>query len=116
MPDPYMQGSESITQAEHISPVKTGDNIAAKKVVLYEWDGSNWVRKPYGGSPALKLLLDDTSTTNVTYVGKAPIGTATSAAAWQIQKIDETSGMSITWANDGLFTAKWTEILTETYS
>jgi len=68
------------------------------------------------GNLPYDVLLDDTSTANVTYVGKAAIGSATSDAVWQIQKIDETSGMSITWANSGLFTAKWTEILTETYT
>jgi len=63
-----------------------------------------------------KLLLDDTSTPNVTYVGKSAIGSATSASAWQIQKIDETSGMSITWAGTGLFTVKWDDRTTESYT
>lgn len=67
-------------------------------------------------SPIYKLLLDDTSTTNVTYVGKAAIGSATSASVWQIQKIDETTGMSITWAGTALFTAKWDDRTTETYA
>ena len=63
-----------------------------------------------------KLLLDDTSTPDVTYVGKSAIGSATSASAWQIQKIDETSGMSITWAGTGLFTVKWGDRTTESYT
>lgn len=46
MTEPYSQGSESITQAEHISPVKTGDNIQAKRVVPYAWDGTSWGRTP----------------------------------------------------------------------
>lgn len=41
----------------------------------------------------------DESASPVTYVGKAPIGSLTSAAVWQIMKIDETSGLAITWAN-----------------
>lgn len=60
-------------------------------------------------SPAYKLLLDDTTTANVTYVGKAAIGSATSAAVWQIQKIDETSGMVITWGGTGAFDQEWDE-------
>lgn len=44
MADLYTQGSESITQAEHISPAKTGDNIQAKRVVNYVWNGSTWER------------------------------------------------------------------------
>ena len=67
-------------------------------------------------SPIYKLLLDDTSTPNVTYVGKSAIGSATSASTWQIQKIDETSGMSITWAGTGLFTVKWDDRTTESYT
>ena len=35
---------------------------------------------------------------SITYVAKAPAGTAQSAAAWQAQKIDETTGTVITWA------------------
>jgi len=109
--NPNDEGSKALDQDEH--------NVDAhsKRVIIRYQDPTdgywyNWVPStaPY------KVLLDDTSTANVTYVGKAPIGSATSAAVWQIQKIDETSGMSITWANGGLFTAKWTEILTETYT
>jgi hypothetical protein len=47
----------------------------------------------------LALLLDDYTTTSVTYVCEAPIGTATSSAAWRIKKIDETTGMVIKWAD-----------------
>lgn len=43
--------------------------------------------------------LDDTSTANVTYVGTAAIGQATSSATWKIKKIDTTSGVVITWAD-----------------
>lgn len=43
-----------------------------------------------GGSSAVYATRVDTaSTPSVTYVGKALPGTATSAASWQIQKIDE---------------------------
>lgn len=57
-------------------------------------------------SPITKKLIDDTTTANVTYIGDAPPGTATSAAAWRIRKIDETSGVAFTWA--GLdFDAIW---------
>lgn len=36
---------------------------------------------------------------NITYVGKAILGSITSDPVWQIKKIDETSGISITWAD-----------------
>jgi len=45
------------------------------------------------------LQLDDTSTPNMTYVGYAALGSAGSAAVWRIKRIDETTGMTITWAD-----------------
>ncbi len=52
MPD--FQGSESITQAEHISPNKTGDNVQAKRTANYVWNSSTleWERmtQPGGSS------------------------------------------------------------------
>ncbi len=56
-----------------------------------------------GGSGASNLgyaiKIDDYTTANVTYIGKARIKSSTSSAVWQIQKIDETTGMTITWAD-----------------
>lgn len=34
----------SISSAEHLSPETTGDNIAAKRVAGYGFDGTNWQR------------------------------------------------------------------------
>lgn len=61
--------------------------------------------------------VDDTTTENVTYLGKASIGSATSGALWQIQKIDETAGTIITWAdgNDS-FDNIWDNRASLTYS
>jgi len=63
----------------------------------------------------LKKLIDDTTTTNVTYIGVASQGTATSDPVWRIKKIDETSGVEITWTGTG-FTAVWDDRVTEIYS
>lgn len=58
-------------------------------------------------SPTYRTLIDETTTAGVTYVGKAAIGSAKSAAAWQISKIDETTSVTdITWSGTG-FTAIW---------
>jgi len=52
--------------------------------------------------------VDDYTTSNVTYVGKAATGSLTSAAVWQIRKIDVTTGMILTWADgDALFNNIW---------
>ncbi len=34
----------SITEAEHIGPQATGDNIEAKRTAGYHWNGTNWER------------------------------------------------------------------------
>lgn len=119
MAEPYSQGSESITQAEHLSPLKTGDNIQAKRVANYVWNGSEWERAtPAGTTSPQKTLIDKTTTTNVIYVGKATIGTATSTGAWQITKIDKSgSPVSITYAAAGASTATWNNrATTEVYT
>jgi hypothetical protein len=58
-------------------------------------------------SPTLDLILDNTTTANVTYIGQAVIGSVTSAAVWQIKKMDETTGLVLTWANS---TASFSQI------
>jgi hypothetical protein len=91
-------------EAEHIGPEYTGDNISAKKVALYEaLDGVNWSRK---GTPTATRIDDSAGTT--IYIGKAPIGSATSAAVWQIAKLDTSSGLIKTWSDgDSLFNNIW---------
>lgn len=65
-----------------------------------------------------KTEVDKSTTTNVIYIGKAPIGTATSTAGWQIKKIDKTvtDNVTITFAAAGAFTATWNNRGSETYS
>jgi len=41
---PWDEGSESVIRSEHISPLKTGDNIEAKRVAPYVWNGTEWQR------------------------------------------------------------------------
>jgi hypothetical protein len=79
-------------RTEHID-----ENISAKRVAGYIWDGSNWVRNA-GTYAAFSIQIDVASST-VTYIGKAVPGTATSSSTWQIKKIDSTSGTSILFAS-----------------
>lgn len=64
--------------------------------------------------------MDDVSTTGVTYIGKAPIGSIESDAVWQIRKLDESgtpTTLSITWADgNSNFDNVWSDRLTESYS
>jgi len=52
----------------------------------------------------------------LTYVGKAPRGSATSDAYWQIKRVDQTSDIVITYA-DGTdkFDKVWDDLATYSY-
>ena len=106
MADPDMQGAESITQSEHVSPAKTGDNVEAKRVVNYVWNGSSWERQglPEGSAIYITILRTDTLDPQITYVGKALPGTATSDSAWQIASLDENTNLDLLYADGGAFT------------
>lgn len=73
-----------------------------------------------GGSTKYVTRIDDTTTANVTYIGKAvPTGSAiaTSSAVWQVTKIDESSGTVITYADGGLlFNNIWDNRASLTYA
>jgi hypothetical protein len=45
------------------------------------------------------VRVDDFTTPNVTYVGRAVPGTQDNDPYWQIEKVDQTTGTVITWAN-----------------
>ena len=47
-----------ITKAEHISPGDTGDNIHAKRVAAYGWDGSGWGRQGLGQAGFITTSYD----------------------------------------------------------
>ena len=71
------------------------DVYDTKKVSLFEYDPSGNLKRTVVKNLAVKIAV----TGLITYIGKASIGSATSATAWQIKKIDEASGVSITWAD-----------------
>jgi hypothetical protein len=91
-----------------------GDGLTSGVMAVHEryFDGS-----AYNRTPASKVLVDK-ATTNIIYIGKAPIGTALGTGAWQIKKIDKTvtDNVTITYAAAGAFTATWTNRGSETYS
>lgn len=55
------------------------------------------ITTPISISDLLALRLEEVG--SVVYIGEAAIGSATNAAVWRIKKIDETSGLIITWAD-----------------
>ena len=61
----------------------------------------------------------DEANGSITYIGKAAIGSATSAAAWQIQRFDESGSpeLIIEWADgDDSFDNIWDNRASLTYS
>jgi hypothetical protein len=67
----------------------------------------------------VQTLIDDVTTTNVKYVGKAPIGTATSAPAWTIFKIDKSATpitLKVQWASAGASTCIYDNRASLSYS
>lgn len=54
---------------------------------------------------------------SVTYIAKAATGTSQASALWQVQKIDETTGTVITWADgNGNFDNVATDLTVLSYS
>ena len=103
-----------IANAEHIGPNDTGDNIEAKRVAGYIWNGTSWERHS-GAGAALESRFDTTTTTDAVYIGKALPGSATSAAAWQIVKIDTAAGSKIYADDVTAFTKIWNDRTTYGY-
>lgn len=63
------------------------------------------------------VRIDDTTTSDVVYVGIAPIATSTGADDWQVYKIDISAGAIITWADgDDEFNNIWDDRASLSYS
>lgn len=67
-----------LDKAEHIGPNDTGDNIEAKRVANYVWNGSEWQRDTGGGG------ADNTATGTISTQNLVPAGTATANSAVEI--------------------------------
>lgn len=74
-----------LERAEHSS------SLLAKRVVTVDANG-NTVNL---GNLTVKVTVSGTTT----YIGEAAIGSAQSSAVWRAKKIDESSGMILTWAD-----------------
>lgn len=98
--------SKQIDQHEH------NIDAAAKKVLLRGQDatsgnfynigavdnGDGTFGMATSNTPALSVRIDDTADPTI-YIGKAPIGSTTASAVWQIAKLDTSSGLIKTWAD-----------------
>lgn len=92
----------------------------AKKVNAYVWNSSSgvWERMTQPGASSTYKTKVDKATTNIIYIGKAALGTATSAPSWQIAKVDKTvtDNVTITYADSAAFTATRDDRASESYS
>jgi hypothetical protein len=89
--------------------------LGAKRVVTYSYDAATDTLNPTTDADrALATRLDD-SADPITYIGKAVVGSAESAAVWQIAKLDTTSGLVKTWAGNAGFTNVWEDRTSLTY-
>ena len=120
---------ETLLDKQH----KTLEKILAKPTGGGGGGGSSWVAVNSEGtpmpieltgegavpttSPPLATRIDDVTTADTTYIGKAAIATATSAAAWQIAKLDTSSGLIKTWADGSAsFSKIWDDRVSISYS
>ena len=73
-------------------------NVLAVENLVFN-PATNTLDRFSGDSISYATRIDDTTTPNTTYLGKAPIGSVTSSAVWQIAKLDTSSGLIKTWAD-----------------
>ena len=67
--------------------------------------------------PFKQMAIKVTVVGAVTYCAKAPAGSLQASAVWQAKKIDETTGVVITWADGNeLFDNVATDLMALTYS
>jgi hypothetical protein len=53
------------------------------------------------------VVIIDTDDDPIIYIGKAAIGSSINDPVWQIQRLDTSSGLIKTWADDARFTQVW---------
>lgn len=125
MPQPTNDGNIVKRTSQYLDNIEHDETTGSKGMTLYgTTDGVNIYRVAVGpngelisSSANLATRLDDYTTASVTYVGKAAIGSGVASAVWQISKIDETSGVVITWADGNAnFDNIWDNRASLTYS
>lgn len=115
-----MSDANAISDLERAEHLGYADGKGVKRVSIFN-DGvqvNAATEETLAGLLATKL--DDVSTSNITYVGKAAIGSSGASAVWRIMKIDESgtpTTLSITWADSNSnFDNVWDNRTSLTYS
>lgn len=99
--------TEHSAQRMQNSSYDTDFGVLVRETLIYNPVASNLVRatgnsrgETVTGSPTVKMIIRTNSgNSNLDYIGKADIGTATSANSWQIQRLDSTTNLDILWAD-----------------
>lgn len=112
MADQFNKNHTEISAAEHISPEKTGDNIQAKRVANYIWNGSDWARDTGANivrptdAYSLSNIDDSTSTEYYGYEDKD--------GNWYIKKL--VSGAFTFVAGSSNYSTAWTNRASQSYA
>lgn len=78
-----------------------------KKTSQFMDNGDGTLVRQHVGTYATQIQIDSVDV-NVQYIGRAVLGSLTSAPVWQIQKLNENTGTVITWADgDNAFDNIW---------
>ena len=89
--------------------------VLAVEMLAENADGTALERVPADGKQYAVRI--DSSAGTTLYIGKAVIASGTSAAVWQIAKLDTSSGLIKTWADgDALFNNVWDNRASLSYS
>ena len=72
--------------------------VLAVEMLAYN-AASNTLDRTTSATTPLATRVDDTSTADIIYIGKAAAGAVTSAAVWQICQLDTSDGTVKTWAD-----------------
>ena len=94
MPTPNRPLSQNKYSEQNIQNSSLDEDFGVSAVEPLGYDGVNLQR-----TTADALQLKTTVVGAVTYVAIAAPGTAQATAKWQVQKIDTTTGVVITWAD-----------------
>lgn len=97
----------------------TKGNVSAKRVALFTYNSGSDTLEPYsasGSTTYITIIREDAGDPNISYIGKAVPGTATSDAAWQIASLDENTNLDLLYADGGAFTQVYDDRESLTYA
>jgi len=112
MPVPNRPKAQNKYPEQYMQNTSFDEDFGVNTVEPLGFDGTN-LQRTIADSLAIKV----TESGSLTYIAFAPPGTAQATASWRVMKIDETSGMVITWADgDASFDNVATDLTALSYS